>query len=115
MDDAPDTTDATASQKRRIKLLLSSPGLHEHGHDHCHQNKNNDDGQCFKGPHSADLRQARSLMLIHQKDGPVRQIASEAASFSINGPERAGVTAPHRPNPCERLDNVAAAELLFAG
>ena len=29
-------------------------------------------------------------------------------------PERAGVTAPHRPNPCERLDNVAAAELLFA-
>ena len=28
-------------------------------------------------------------------------------------PERAGVMAPHRPNPCERLDNVAAAELLF--
>ena len=45
----------------RDAVLLSSPGLHERGHDHCHQNKNNDDGECFKGPHSADLRQASHL------------------------------------------------------
>jgi hypothetical protein len=31
----------------RDAVLLSSLGLHERGHDHCRQNKNNDDGECL--------------------------------------------------------------------
>ena len=42
-------------------VLLPSPGLHERGHGYCRQNKNNDDGEYFKGPHNADLRQASHL------------------------------------------------------
>ena len=45
----------------RDAVLLSSTGLHERGHDHCRQNKNYDDGECFKGVHCADLRQASHL------------------------------------------------------
>ena len=56
----------------RDAVLLSSPGLHERDRDHCRQNKNNYDGERFKGPHSADLRQASQHPNVNSSEGRSR-------------------------------------------
>ena len=56
----------------RDAVLLSPPGLHERDRDHCRQNKNNYDGERFKGPHSADLRQASQHPNVNSSEGRSR-------------------------------------------